>query len=65
MFNIASIIALFTMFVGMEIEAVGAAQNIPELVKFLAPIVAGLLAKIIDKHYERQEAKRKRKESEV
>jgi len=53
------------MFVGMEIEAVGAAQNIPELVKFLAPIVAGLLAKIIDKHYERQEAKRKRKESEV
>jgi len=65
MFNIASIIALFTMFVGMEIEAMGAAKDIPELLKFLAPIIAGLLSKLIDKHYERQDRKRKAKESEA
>jgi hypothetical protein len=69
--NVISLTSLIPAFVVANMgEMVDSVHKIipdsekSDLIKFLAPIVAGLLGKLIDKLWERRQAKKK-KESEV
>lgn len=64
-FNLSFILSSFTCFAGINVSNQlneSGSQDLPEWVKFFAPIVSGLLGQLMNHIFERKERKRKEKQ---